>query len=204
MSTKRSWFLYFTGLSLKKGNKSPSLRFISFLLKMASVCLKLAVVFGQRMSYFWSQQQNTYITGPFHALQRFSLEMKVNVWFCVEAKEPSGPSVCREQERSVSQRRVSVWVNPCGFYLKPCRVLSPDLQDWMSCGVRAVFHCQCNKKTKLKSFITKCQNLIYFNNLAFKWSIYVFLWSLRGASQQIFTYEKQQPVNLKKVNGFKT
>lgn len=84
--------------------------------------------------------QNTYIRGPFHALQRFSWEMKVNVWFSVEAKESDGPSACGEQERSVSQRRVGVWMNSCGFYLKRRRVL------WVlicrtECQSVFVFHC---------------------------------------------------------------
>lgn len=45
--------------------------------------------------------QTFHIIVPFHALQHFSLEVKVNVSFSENAKELNWPSLimCREQER---------------------------------------------------------------------------------------------------------
>lgn len=179
-----------------KGNKkfSKELYFPSFFsndhYSFQVCCISRVLVLKQRIFYFWSQIF-IYTTVPFHALQHFSLEIKVNVSFSENAKELNCPS-SRAESRNVQCNGVMsvcecvhfVFIQDCvartssevsdrSPYLQESVVLLNVIWCWLYSASLLMQHNNPQSKTQVKSFIAKCQDLI--STMCFLWrSVYVF------------------------------
>lgn len=156
------------------------------------------------MSYFWSQIFIEYIFNRTVSCLTAS-QFGNKRWMCDFLKMPKSWTAPQSAE-SRSVRRVTVSTSVCQWihlaFSWGCVVWVLICRSWMSFGVWSYsvkLLMQHEKKnlhseTQLKSFITKCQDLISPQQFGLKWRVYVCLQGLRGASQWVFTYEKQQPV----------